>query len=297
MKKIISFSLIVCILLISVFIFTGCENKEKNNNNLKIVTSFYPINIMALNITEGAKNIELSNMAEQNVGCLHNYTLNTSDLKKVEKANVFIKNGLEIENFMDKLLNSFSSLKVIDSSEGIENIIRDEDEENGHIWVSIDNNINQVKNIKDKLKELNSENSELYEKNAIQYIEKLEKLKQKYNDELGESLNGKKVVCLNEAFAYLINDLELDAIEVHTDHEESTLSAESVKNIIEKMKNDDIKIIIIDKNDNEKNAQNLSNETGAKIYKLDSCLTGDMDKDAYINSMEENLRILKQFNI
>lgn len=227
------------------------------------------------------------------LGCVHNYTLTTSDLKKVEKADVFIKNGLEIENFMDKIVSSFSKLNVVNSSEKLENIIKDDDEINGHTWTSIDNNIKQVENIKNKLKEANPENSEVYEKNANTYIEKLKTLKQKYETELID-LKGKKVVSLNESFSYLQRDLGLDSIEVQLDHEESTMSAEMLKNIIEDMKKEDIKIIIIDKNDNEKNAQNLANETGAKIYKLDSCLTGNMDKDAYLNAMNENLNSLKQ---
>lgn len=227
------------------------------------------------------------------LGCVHNYTLTTSDLKKLEKADVFIKNGLEIENFMDKIVSSFSKLNVVNSSEKLDNIIKDDDEINGHTWTSINNNIKQVENIKNKLKEVNPENSEVYEKNANTYIEKLKTLKQKYETELID-LKGKKVVSLNESFSYLQRDLGLDSIEVQLDHEESTMSAEMLKNIIEDMKKEDIKIIIIDKNDNEKNAQNLANETGAKIYKLDSCLTGNMDKDAYLNAMNENLNILKQ---
>lgn len=227
------------------------------------------------------------------LGCIHNYTLKTEDIKKVEKADMFIQNGLEIENFMDKIVGSFSKLNVINSSEGLEDIIKEDDEINGHTWTSIDNNIEQVENIKNKLKDANPENAEVYEKNTNEYIEKLKSLKQKYETEL-VNLKGKKVVSLNESFAYLQRELGLDSIEVQLDHEESTISAEMLASIIEDMKKEDIKIIIIDKNDNEKNAQNLANETGAKIYKLDSCLGGNMDKDAYLDAMNENLNVLKQ---
>lgn len=194
---------------------------------------------------------------------------------------------------MDKIVSSFSKLKVINSSEGLEDIIKKDNEINGHTWTSVDNNIKQVENIKNKLKEANPENAEVYEKNTNEYIEKLKSLKQKYETEL-VGLKGKKVVSLNESFAYLQRDIGLDSIEIHTDHEESTMSAEMLAHTIEDMKKENIKIIIIDKNDNEKNAQNLANETGAKIYKLDSCLTGNMDKDAYLNAMTENLNVLKQ---
>lgn len=293
MNKITRLMLIIIIAIIMLLTLTGCIEKKKDDGKFKIVTSFYPVYIMTNNITDGAKNVELDNMADANTGCVHNYTLQTADLKKVEDANVFIQNGLEIENFMDKIVNSFSKLKVINSAEGLENVIQDEDEINGHTWTSINNYIKQVENIKEKLKEENKENADIYEKNANEYIQKLTSLKQKYETEL-VGLKGKKVVSLNESFAYLEKDLGLDTIEVHLDHEESTISAEKLKQIIEKMNKEDIKIIIIDKDDNEKNAINLANETGAKIYKLDSCIKGNMEKDAYLKSMEENLNVLKQ---
>ena len=161
---------------------TGCTNSKKDNSNYKIVTSFYPIYIMALNIVDGASNVEVSNMADANTGCVHNYTLQTADLKKVENANLFIQNGLEIENFMDKLINSFSKLDIVNSSEGIENVIQDEDEINGHTWTSINNYIKQLENIKNKLKKENPENAEIYEKNTNDYIEKLNNLKEEYDN-------------------------------------------------------------------------------------------------------------------
>ena len=115
----------------------------------------------------------------------------------------------------------------------------------------------------------------------------------KYYEQLA-NLKGKKAVVLNESFAYLLKDLEMETIDLHTDHEESTISAEKLKETINKMKENNINIIIIDKDDNEKNAETIKNETGAKIYKLNSCLNGDMDKDSYINEMNENLEVFKE---
>lgn len=294
MKKVLKTGIVACIVLVlSLAILTGCEKNNEDKNKYKVVTSFYPVYIMTLNITDGANNVEISNMTDTNVGCLHNYTLQTQDLKKVETADLFIQNGLDIENFMDKLVSTFSNLKVVNSTEKIKDVIEDEDEKNGHTWLSINNYIKQVREISENLEKNNEENNTVYQSNTTKYVEQLEKLDKKYKEEL-EQLKGKKVVSLNESFSYLERDLGLDAIEVHTDHEESTLSAEKLKGIINKMKEENIQIIIIDKDDNEKNAQNLAQETGAKIYKLDSCLTGKRDKDAYLNAMEENLRVLKE---
>ena len=267
----------------------GKENVD--DEKFKIVTTFYPLYIMTSNITQGANNIELVNMADINVGCIHDYTLTTADMKKVENADVIIQNGLGLESFMEKVTSSNKNVEVIDSSENIINLIKEDDEVNPHVWTSISNYISQVENIQKALSEKNPENADIYEKNAKEYIEKLIQLKSKFYTQLQE-LKGEYAVSLNESFEYLTRDLELNVTSIHTSHEESTLSAEMLKSIIEEMKEKNTKIIIVDINDDLKNAQTIANETGAKIYKLDSGLTGNLDKDSYINSMSKNIETL-----
>ena len=59
------------------------------------------------------------------------------------------------------------------------------------------------------------------------------------------------------------------------------------------MKAENIKVIFIDKNDSKSTADVLANETGAKIYTLDSGMSGNNDKDDYLNVMKENMKVLK----
>ena len=120
----------------------------------------------------------------------------------------------------------------------------------------------------------------------------LEQEKQKYENQL-QKLNGAKAICLNEGLEYLLQELKMQVTQVETNHEESTMSAETLKNLIEKMKNENIKIIVVDKDDNIKNAETLANETGAKIYKLDSGLTGETNNNAYIDKLEANFLVLE----
>ena len=149
----------------------------------------------------------------------------------------------------------------------------------------------QVEKISNMLKQIDSKNSDKYEKNTLEYITKLEKLKEEYKEKL-ERLKGKKVVSLNEAFSYLLKSIELDEILISTDHEQSTISAEEIKNVIEKMKQENIKTIIIGEDDNSQNAETIKSETNAKIYKLKDGMSGDSSLDSYINIMQENLEIL-----
>ncbi len=288
----IGIAIVAVIAVIVVLNINRNKNKEINDGKVKIVTSFYPMYIIAENITEGASNIELVNMADVNVGCLHDYTLTTEDMKNVENADIFISNGLGMENFIDKVIESNNDMTVVDSSTNITNIISDENETNAHVWTSIENYIIQVENITEGLKASNPENADIYEKNANEYINKLNDLKNEYLEKLQE-LKGKKAVVLNEAFEYMGQELGLDMIIIKTDHEESTISAEMLKTTIDTMKEEQIDMIIIDKNDNKSNAETISNETGAKIYELNSGLTGSLDKNAYIDGVRENLEIIE----
>ena len=286
--------LIVVIVIVGIIIAIPKETKkQQENGNFKIVTSFYPVYIMTINLTQGTQNTEVMNLTQNNVGCLHDYTLSTSDMRKVENANLFIQNGMGLENFADKIISTYPNLKVVDSSTNVMGRIEGQEGTNPHIWTSIENYTKQVQLITEKLCEYNPENEQVYSQNSETYLKSLNDLKLRYSTEL-HHLNGQKAVILNEALTYLAKDLQMQTIEVATNHEESTLSAEVIRNVIKRMKQENIKIILIGAEDDLKNAQTLANETGAKIYKLETGLTGTTSKDAYLNSMAGNLEILKQ---
>ena len=280
---------IILIIFIAIILYKNITNVEQEeDNNFKIVTTFYPIYIMTENITAGAQNVELTNMTDTNVGCLNDNTLDTADKKKIENADIIVQNGMGLENFMSQILSTYSNIKTIDSSKDVQNKI----EENSHIWMNIQNYIAQVEEIAKGLSEANPENSLIYEQNKNEYIEKLKNIQEKYSLELS-NLNGRKSICLDEALEYIAKQVGLDTISIKTDHEESTISAETMKNLIETMKSQNINIILVESGDNLNNAQTLANETGAKIYTLNSGLTGELNKDAYINVLNQNLEELK----
>ena len=293
-KKVKIILVALCIIIILLTILAIQRNKPKEENtNLKIVSSFYPIHIITMNLVEGAQNVKEVSLTQNNVGCLHNYTLSTLDMKKIENANIFIQNGLGLENFMDKILQANKDVKIIDSSANFTNTLQNNENVNPHIWTSIENYTKQVETISQKLCEYNPENSLIYKTNCEKYVQALNELKAKYDEQLAK-LSSKKAICLDEALVYLANSIKMDVTYIETNHEESTLSADTMKNIIEKMNKENIKLIFIGEENNLSNAQTLANETGAQIIKLNSLLSGENNKDEYINAMTENLEILRE---
>jgi zinc transport system substrate-binding protein len=298
------FKLIIPILLVSLFL-SACssfkENEElnyqtastENKKMLTITASFYPVYIMALNITKDVPNIKLLNLTNQATGCLHDYSLTTDDMKKLEATQILIVNGAEMESFMDKVIKQ-QNLQIIDSSTGIE-VIKDKENQivNPHIWVSISNAIKQVENISNQLAELDLENALLYKKNSKQYIEKLKIEQTKMQVELKDVKN-KNIVTFHEAFPYFAKEFNLNIVGVIEREPGSEPTPKELVDTINIIKELDVKAIFAEPQYSQKAAITIANETGIIIYTLDPGVTGAFDADAYLTMMDKNLSTLKE---
>ena len=164
----IKFKKILIILTLVILSITGCSSNTNDNNksgnskdkedSIKVVTSFYPMYLLASNVVKDIDNVELINMTNSATGCLHDYSLTTDNIKLLEDCDVFIINGAGMESFLDKVLEQKPDLKIIDASEGIELIKSDymdeshnhdhghdhDEEYNPHVWLSVENAIKQV---------------------------------------------------------------------------------------------------------------------------------------------------------
>jgi len=297
LKKIIT--KILAVVITSGLIFTGCatdkkEEKTSKEDKLTIVSSFYPMYISLLNITDGIENVEVKNMTEPTTGCLHDYSITTENMKTLEGANVFVVNGAGMESFMEKVTAEVPKLKIIEASKGIELIKGDGEEgDNPHVWVSISENIKQVENIRDELLKIDPDNGEKYKKNTEEYIKKLTLQKDKMHSEL-DNIQNKDIITFHEAFPYFAREFNLNTVAVIEREPGSEPDAKELQETIEKVKELKVKALFAEPQYPAKSAQSIAQETGAKVYTLDPAVTGPMEKDAYINIMVSNLKVLKE---
>ena len=152
MKKFVALFLCVSLLLL-----TGCTAKPSSDKKI-IAVSFYPVYIFTMNIVDGISELSVECMAEQNTGCLHDYTITAKDARLISDCSVLVVNGAGMESFVEDLYHSEENKLIVDSSVGVELICsRNHEEEhsghshsqegNSHIWLSVDNAIKQVENI------------------------------------------------------------------------------------------------------------------------------------------------------
>ncbi len=297
MKKIIS---IMSALLVCIFV-SGCRKNFAKQT--RYVASCYPVYIIALNLIDGIEGTEVIHMSENHQGCLHDFQIQSEDLKNIEKSSAFIINGAGMENFLKKVTDEIPKIKIIDSSQNIELLENDchhhhhhhshEHDYNPHIWMSIDNYIKQTENIAEGLIESDPENEEKYRKNCEEYISKLKNLKNDITLKL-KDVRGKSIITFHEAFPYFANEFGLNIPDVINHDPESEPSAKQISKTINIMKENNINSLFIEPQYKSTAAETISKETGAKIYTLDPAVTGENSKDAYLEIMSKNAETLKE---
>lgn len=295
MKKIIS---IISALLVCIFA-SGC--KKNLAKQTRYVASCYPVYIITLNLIDGIEGTEVIHMSENHQGCLHDFQIQSEDLKNIEKSSAFIINGAGMENFLKKVTDEIPKIKIIDSSKDIKLLENNchhhhhshEHEYNPHIWMSIDNYIKQTENIAEGLIESDPGNEEKYKQNCEEYISKLKNLKNDITLKL-KDVRGKSIITFHEAFPYFANEFGLNIPDVINHDPESEPSAKQISKTINIMKENNINSLFIEPQYKSTAAETISKETGAKIYTLDPAVTGENSKDAYIEIMTKNAETLKE---
>jgi len=260
---------------------------------IKVVASFYPIRIILLNLTIGVSGISVDSLAQNFSGCLHDYSLNTKDMQKLQNADLFIANGAGMESFIEKVAKTNPNLKITKLSDGIKLIKDSYGIENSHTWVSVSNAILMTENLSQFLSNVDPKNSLLYKKNADLYKEKLGKLLAKMKEEL-KPYKGRKIITFHEAFPYFASEFGLEIADVIERETASKPSAKELVETINIVKKNKIKVLFAEPQSPADAANIIAKETGAKVYILDPGVSGEFEPDAYIDLMQKNLETLKE---
>ena len=291
-------NMLFCLLASLCLLLTGCGGTNTagggKDGSFHIVTSFYPMYVATINITQGVDGVTVTNMTKPQTGCLHDYQLMTEDMKTLEKADAFVINGAGMESFLDKVVEQQKNLKIIDASKGIE-LLKDDDEENPHVWLSVTDAILQVKNIAEQLKAADPKHADAYEKNAAAYIKKLEALKAEMHAEL-DTVPNKDIVTFHEAFPYFAKEFGRNIISVVEREPGTEPTPAELQATIEQVKKLPVKVLFTEPQYSPSAAETIARETGAKIYTLDPVVTGEANEqalNAYIDTMKKNMETLK----
>ena len=289
----------LCVLLLNACTGNAPENK---NNKTIVATSFYPVYIFTLNLLNGIEDVSVECMAEQSVGCLHDYTLTAKDAKLLSDAKVLVINGAGMESFLEDAFESVENLNVIDSSVNIDVVCKEEhnheeqDEdhhhhENSHIWLSLGNAEVQVENIRNGLiKEFPQYENEIKE-NYSDYIKRLDALEEERKSILLKT-NDIKIISFHGAYEYLAQDLGFGICHTIESDEGYEPSAKELAVLSKKIKDENIKALFVDPNYSGSAAEILGRETNTEFYVVNPIISGEETLTAYEDIMKENYKTI-----
>ncbi len=308
MKKLIA----ILLTLLTVFL-SGCGTAAKNNKK-SVAVSIFPIYIFTLNLLDGIEDIEIKSIGEQNIGCLHDYTITAKDARLIKDAQLLVINGVGMESFLEDLYSNEKDLNIADSSSGV-NVLasshqhnhshHENSEEhnefcsevtyNSHIWLSVKNAKIQVLNIKNSLSDAFPEYETQINENYGLYIERLSILEKEISQAKNE-IAGKKIYAFHEAYSYLSEDLGFHIEEIAETDDGGEPSAKKIGELCRKAQEEKIQGILTEPYYEGSSAEIISNETGVNIYTLNPVTAGEKTKTAYEDIMRENIKVLRAVN-
>ena len=282
--------LFCCLLAASMLlsVLSGCGNStaETDSGDTLLLATTQPMYELTEQIIAGAAGITVQPLIQDQVSCLHDYTITTDQMKKIERADLVILSGAGLEDFMASSLSGKDTADVIDSSEGI--ALLDDDP---HIWLDPRRYVQQGENITKVLSERYPEQADLFEKNMAAYEDML--LEQYQNNwyPAAQSLSCKELITFHDGFAYFADAYGLTILAAIEEEEGAEPSAAELKEIVELTEAHKIPMIFTEKNGATNAAEIVAQETGVKTGVLDLGMSGG--ENSYASVMDANLEALK----
>ena len=268
------------------------------------VASFYPVYLIALNLTQGIEDIELTSLAGSDTGCLHDYQLQTGDMKLLAKADVLLINGAGMEGYLTMVYDAFPELPVTDASAGVELLCAEEEHDhahehehsdvNAHIWLDVQNAITMTNNLCEGMAQVWPEHRSALEANRDAYVLRLTALDSELETMLAP-LQGKAIITFHEAFPYFANAYGIEIAAVINRDPGDALSPSQLAALVGTVRDLGFPPLFVEPQYSDLSARTLAAETGVAVYQLNPVVTGPDDETAltyYEDTMRLNAQVL-----
>ena len=292
-------ALFLCIILA----LSGCAPRQadREDEKLHILATTYPLYLFTRTLTQGAHGVEVTQLIDETVSCLHDYTLTVPDMKAIERADAVILNGAGFEEFMEDALSHTDAVSI-DCSVGVhllpaaghEHHHHDGDQHHGHYdphyWLSAEAGQIILNNILQGLLQIDPTNAEVYNQN---YSAAIALFPEDATDL--SSLPYPYLITFHDGFHYLAHDAGLTLLRAIEEEEGSTASAADIKEITALIQEYNIPAIFTEENGSDRTARVIARETGVEIHALDMLMTGDgQDITAYFEALNANYAIIRE---
>jgi zinc/manganese transport system substrate-binding protein len=260
---------------------------------LNVVASFSILGDFVRNV--GGDRINLTTLvgADSDV---HVYTPAPSDAKRIADAKLVIVNGLGLEGWLPRLVQSSGAkAEVVTASAGIAPL-KLGSAADPHGWQSVPNAKIYVTGIADALAAADPDDAEFFRAQTKAYLEKLETLDREIREAVAKiPPERRKVISTHDAFGYFAAEYGVQFIAPLGVSTETEPSARDIATIISQIKAQKIPAVFLENISDDRLIRRIAAETGSKVggTLISDGLTGEKGPaPTYIDMVRHNIKAL-----
>lgn len=232
----------------------------------RVVTTFTVIQDIAQNIAGDAAIVESITKPGAEI---HDYQPTPGDIVKAQKADLVLWNGLNLERWFEKFFDNISDVPEVTVTDGIVLVGINEGpytgKPNPHAWMSPDNALIYVENIRKAFVTHNPENADTYNRNAAAYTEKIRALDEPLRQRLAAIPEAQRWLVSSEgAFSYLTRDYKMKEAYLWPINADEQGTPQQVRRVIDLVRQNKIPVIFSESTISDRAAKQVAKETGAR---------------------------------
>ena len=275
---------------------------------IDVVTTFLPITLFTEAVARECASVTA--LIPANLGP-HDFQATANAVTALANASVLVKNGLEMEEFLDKLVVSAANpdLTVIDSSRGVATIDSSSDDHHGHrdhghghgevnphIWLDPLRAVQQVETIRDGLVKADPSCAEGYTRNAEIYTDQLKELNAEISKKL-KPYQGKTFIAFHDFAPYFAERYGLKA-DFLVDLPEMNPSPVDLQRVASEVRATQLKALLSEPQEGNRSFNALAKDLGVKVVEFNPLETGSAESarnpETYLSVMRSNVLNLLQ---
>ena len=262
-------------------------------DRLNVVASFSILGDLVRNV--GGASVDVTTLVGPD-GDAHVYVPTPADAKRIAGAKLVFVNGLGLEGWLPRLVQSAGNKAVIiTATAGIPPLKLDSDAD-PHAWQSPLNAKVYVGNIRDALAAAAPANAAAFRSNAEAYLAKLDGLDREVRDAIAKIPESRrKVISTHRAFGYFAAAYGVEFIAPLGVSTESEASARDIAGIITQIRASKIPAVFLENISDPRLIRQIAAETGARVggTLYSDSLTGEKgDSPTYIDMVRHNIKAL-----
>jgi zinc/manganese transport system substrate-binding protein len=274
-------------------LLTASLTPLRAQDRVNVVASFSILGDFVRNV--GGDRISVTTLVGPN-GDVHVYAPTPADAKKIADAKLLVINGLGLEGWLPRLLQSSASkAPILTASNGIAQLKAGSDSD-PHAWQSVANARIYVANIRDALGTAVPADAERFRANAQAYLSKLDSLEREVQAAISRiPPSRRKVISTHDAFGYFASGYGIEFIAPLGVSTESEISARDIAGIITEIRTHKVPAVFLENISDPRLMQRIAAETGVRIggtLYSDSLTDEKGDAPTYIDMVRHNIKTL-----